>query len=134
MPILARYDDEMTGGVHNVYIYDEHVYALSSGQRYDVINIEDPTNPHRVGRFELETPGHSIHDVWVENGVAVSSNWTDGIVVVDVGGAGKGGSPQNPVQVGQYTYPSGWNHAGFPYWNADGKFYCLLYTSDAADE
>ena len=123
VPILARYDDEMTGGVHNVYIYDEHVYALSSGQRYDVINIEDPTNPHRVGRFELETPGHSIHDVWVENGVAVSSNWTDGIVVVDVGGAGKGGSPQNPVQVGQYTYPSGWNHAGFPYWNADGKFY-----------
>ena len=123
VPILARYDEEMTGGVHNVFIADDHVYALSAGQRYDVINIEDPTNPHRVGRFELDTPGHSIHDVWVENGVAVSSNWTDGIVVVDVGGAGKGGSPQNPVKVGQYTYPSGWNHAGFPYWNADGKFY-----------
>ena len=123
VPILARYDDEMTGGVHNVFIYDDHVYALSSGQRYDVINIEDPTNPHRVGRFELDTPGHSIHDVWVQNGIAVSSNWTDGIVVVDVGGAGKGGSPTNPVQIGQYAYPSGWNHAGFPYWNKDGKFY-----------
>ncbi len=123
VPVLARYDDEMTGGVHNVYIYDDHVYALSSGQRYDVINIEDPTNPHRVGRFELDTPGHSIHDVWVENGIAVSSNWTDGIVVVDVGGGGRGGSPTNPVQVGQYAYPSGWNHAGFPYWNKDGKFY-----------
>ncbi len=123
VPVLARYDDEMTGGVHNVYIYEDHVYALSSGQRYDVINIEDPTNPHRVGRFELDTPGHSIHDVWVENGIAVSSNWTDGIVVVDVGGGGQGGSPTNPVQIGQYTYPSGWNHAGFPYWNADGKFY-----------
>jgi len=122
-PILARYDDQMTGGVHNVYIYEDHVYALSSGQRYDVINIEDPTNPHRVGRFELDTPGHSIHDVWVQNGIAVSSNWTDGIVVVDVGGAGKGGSPTNPVQIGQYAYPSGWNHAGFPYWNKDGKFY-----------
>jgi len=122
-PVLARYDDEMTGGVHNVYIYEDHVYALSSGQRYDVINIEDPTNPHRVGRFELDTPGHSIHDVWVENGIAVSSNWSDGIVVVDVGGAGKGGSPTNPVKIGQYAYPSGWNHAGFPYWNKDGKFY-----------
>lgn len=123
VPILARYDDEMTGGVHNVYIYEDHVYALSAGQRYDVINIEDPTNPRRVGRFELDTPGHSIHDVWVQNGIAVSSNWTDGIVVVDVGGGGKGGSPTNPVQIGQYAYPSGWNHAGFPYWNKDGKFY-----------
>ena len=123
VPVLARYDDEMTGGVHNVYIYEDHVYALSSGQRYDIINIEDPTNPHRVGRFELDTPGHSIHDVWVENGLAVSSNWSDGIVVVDVGGGGRGGSPTNPVKLGQYTYPSGWNHAGFPYWNADGKFY-----------
>ncbi len=131
VPILARYDDEMTGGVHNVFIYDDHVYALSSGQRYDVINIEDPTNPHRVGRFELDTPGHSIHDVWVQNGIAVSSNWTDGIVVVDVGGAGRGGSPTNPVQIGQYAYPSGWNHAAFPYWSeSTGKFY--MFAGDEA--
>ena len=29
--ILSRYDDELTGGVHNVYIYDNHVYDNSVG-------------------------------------------------------------------------------------------------------
>ena len=32
----------MTGGVHNVFIYDNHVYAVNNGRKYDVINIEDP--------------------------------------------------------------------------------------------
>ena len=27
-----------------------------------------------VGRFELDTPGHGIHDVWISDGVAFSSN------------------------------------------------------------
>jgi len=126
VPVLARYDDEMTGGVHNVFIYEDHVYALSAGQRYDIINIEDPANPHRVGRFELDTPGHGIHDVWVTDGIAVSSNWSDGIVAVDVGGGGMGGSPTNPVQMGQYAYPSGWNHAGWGYRSeSTGKFYLI---------
>ncbi|MDP2322089.1 MAG: hypothetical protein Q8O42_22460 [Acidobacteriota bacterium] len=51
--ILSRFDDELTGGVDNAFIHDKHVYALSAGQRYDIINIEDPTRPQRVGRFEL---------------------------------------------------------------------------------
>ena len=126
VPVLARYDEEMTGGVHNVFIYEDHVYALSAGQRYDIINIEDPTNPHRVGRFELDTPGHSIHDVWVTDGIAVSSNWTDGVVAVDVGGGNLGGSPDNPLKMAQYTYPSGWNHAGWGYRSeSTGKYYMI---------
>ena len=126
VPVLARYDDELTGGVHNVFIADNHVYALSAGRRYDIINIEDPTNPRRVGRFELDTPGHGIHDVWVTDGIAVSSNWADGIVAVDVGGGGMGGSPQNPVKMGSYAYPSGWNHAGWGYRSeSTGKYYLI---------
>ncbi len=124
--VLARYDDQLTGGVHNVFIYEDHVYALSAGQRYDVINIEDPTNPHRVGAFELDTPGHSIHDVWVTDGIAYSSNWSDGVVAVDVGGGGMGGSPRNPVELGRTPYPNGWNHAAFPFRSkSTGKFYMI---------
>jgi hypothetical protein len=124
VPILAQYDDELTGGVHNVFIDKDHIYALSAGRRYDIINIEDPRAPRRVGRFELDTPDHSIHDVWVIDGIAASSNWTDGVVLVDVGGGGKGGSPSNPVKMGQYAYPSGWNHAAWPYRSpSTGKFY-----------
>ena len=124
--IVGVFTDGLTGGVHNLFIYENHVYALSAGRRYDVINIDDPSAPRRVGSFELETPGHSIHDVWVVDGVAYSSNWDDGVVLVDVGGGGHGGSPENPVLMGSYTYPSGWNHAAFPYKSEEsGKFYVV---------
>lgn len=123
---LSRFDENLTGGVHNVFIYDRHVYALSAGRRYDVINIEDPEVPFRIGTFELETPGHSIHDVWVDDGIAYSSNWRDGVFMVDVGNGIAGGSPAEPVAMGSYAYPSGWNHAAFPYRNEEtGKFYVI---------
>ncbi len=129
--VIARYDDQLTGGVHNVFIAEEHIYALSAGRRYDILNAEDPANPYRVGRFELDTPGRSIHDVWVHEGIAYSSNWQDGVVAVDVGGGGMGGAPNNPVMLGSATYPSGWNHAAYPYRSqSTGKF--LMIGGDEA--
>ncbi|MEO9886821.1 MAG: hypothetical protein ABJR05_00280 [Balneola sp.] len=119
--ILSRFDDGLTGGVHNVFIYEDHIYAINNGRRYDIINIEDPKNPYRVSQFEMDTPGHAVHDVWIEDGIAYSSNWTDGVVAVDVGSKlggdmeSIGGSPENPKMLGSFTYPSGWNHAAFPF-------------------
>ena len=131
--ILSTFNDDMTGGVHNVFIYDDHVYAVNNGRKYDVINIEDPKNPFRVGTYELDTPGHGVHDVWVIDGLAYSSNWADGVHVVDVGGvkqeetnrsrnqynpflakAGQGG-PGNPVKLGSMADRNGHNHAAFPF-------------------
>ena len=142
--IINEYNDNLTGGVHNVFIYEHHIYALSAGTRYDIINISDPANPFRVGSYELDTPGHSIHDVWVENGIAYSSNWSDGVHVVDVGGikqseksrarnkfnpflalAGQG-SPGNPTKLGSREDPNGHNHAAFPFQSeSTNKFYII---------
>ena len=142
--IINEYNDDLTGGVHNVFIYEDHIYALSAGRRYDIINISDPINPFRVGSYELDTPGHSIHDVWVENGIAYSSNWSDGVHVVDVGGikqseksrarnkfnpflalAGQG-SPGNPTKLGSREDPNGHNHAAFPFQSeSTNKFYII---------
>ena len=131
VPVLSEFTDQLTGGVHNAFVAEDHVYALSAGRRYDIVSIEDPRNPERVGRFELETQGHSVHDVWVSDGIAFSSNWTDGVVAVDVGGGGRGGTPQRPVELGRYAYPNGWNHAAFPYRSqSTGKFY--LFAGDEA--
>ena len=131
VPVLSEFTNQLTGGVHNVFVADDHVYALSAGRRYDVVSIEDPRNPERVGRFELDTQGHSVHDVWVSDGIAFSANWTDGVVVVDVGGGGRGGTPERPVELGRYAYPNGWNHAAFPYRSqSTGKFY--LFAGDEA--
>ncbi|NKB87226.1 MAG: hypothetical protein GKS06_03270 [Acidobacteria bacterium] len=129
--IIAEYDDQLTGGVHNLFVHDGHVYALSGGQRYDIINIEDPANPHRVGTFQLPNPDRSIHDVWVVDGVAYSANWNDGVVVVDVGGGDAGGSPRNPVMMDRVPFDTGWNHAVFPYRsNSTGKHY--VFAGDEA--
>lgn len=124
--ILSTFDDELTGGVHNVFVYDGHVYAVNNGIRFDVISIEDPTSPHRVGRFELPTPGHRIHDVWVVDGVAFTSNWGDGVAVIDVGGGDRGGSPANPVLMSRFTDVGGATHAAFPYRGDDGRFYIFM--------
>ncbi len=125
--VISEFSENLTGGVHNVFIYKNHVYALSAGRKYYSINIEDPANPKIVGEFELDTPGHSIHDVWVHDGIAYSSNWSDGVQLVDVGNGIAGGTPSNPVQFASYAYPSGSNHAAFPYKDEKtGKFYVIL--------
>ncbi len=128
--ILSEYTDGLTGGVHNAFIYEDHVYAVNNGRKYDIINIEDPTNPRTVSVVELDTPGHAIHDVWIQDGIAYSSNWGDGVVAMDIGSnesadmPGAGGSPENPKYLGSYTYPSGWNHAAFPFKSkSTGDFY-----------
>ena len=123
---ISVFDDELTGGVHNLFVYQDHVYAVNNGRRFDVINIEDPTNPHRVGRFELDTPGHSIHDIWIVDGVAYTSNWGDGVVLIDVGGGDRGGSPSNPVEITRFRDIGGRTHAAFPYRSPTGRFYVFM--------
>lgn len=134
--VISEYDEGLTGGVHNVFIYDDHVFAVNNGRRYDIIDISDPEKPETVSRFELDTPGHSIHDVWVEDGIAYSSNWQDGIVAVDVGSSSSTNTPEqhetgagsfeNPVELARYSYPSGWNHAAFPFKSeSTGDFYVI---------
>ena len=84
-----------------------------------------------MGQFALDNPDRSIHDVVVQDGVAYSANWNDGVVVVDVGGGGEGGSPTNPVKMGSFPFPTGWNHAIYPYRSeSTGKFY--IFAGDEA--
>lgn len=125
--ILSEYTKNLTGGVHNVFIDNNHVYALSGSQRYYIINIEDPKNPVEVGMFEIGKEGQSIHDVWIEDGIAYSSNWRDGVYLVDVGNGIAGGSPSNPVAFANYDYATGAHHATFPFKSkSTGKFYTVL--------
>lgn len=134
--VISEYTEDLTGGVHNAFIYENHVYAVNNGRKYDVINIEDPAKPYTVSQFELDSPNRAIHDVWIEDGIAYSSNWSDGIVIADVGSTPEAntpeghklgiGSPSNPVKLGQYSYPSGWNHAAFPFKSeSTGDFYVI---------
>ncbi len=124
--LLSEFNDNLTGGVHNLFISKNHVYAINNGTSYDIINIEDPRNPRRVAEYELDTPRHSVHDVWITDGLAYSSNWANGLHVVDVGNGIKGGSPDNPEFVFSYVPPNVAHHAAFPFTSPQtGKKYVI---------
>lgn len=124
--VLSEYSDRLTGGVHNLFIYRDHVYALSNGQHYEIINIEDPAQPRRVGRFEIDNPARAIHDVWVEDGIVYSSNWNDGVIMVDIGNGVAGGSPENPVEISRTKVMGDANHTTFPFRSPSAnKFYVV---------
>ncbi len=124
--ILASFDEGLTGGVHNVFLDENHVYAVNNGRRWDVINVEDPRNPFRVSRYETTSPGRSVHDVWVRDGIAYQAGRTDGLIMVDVGGGGMGGSPNTPVEMGRFPQITGWSHAVWPFRSpSTGKLYVV---------
>ncbi|MEX2466821.1 MAG: Ig-like domain-containing protein [Gemmatimonadota bacterium] len=123
--VAAIYDEGITGGVHNMFAEDDYLYALSNGDKYVIIDVTDIYAPRYVS--EYNHPNSRLHDVWVNDGLAYSSEWEVGVVVVDVGNGRWGGSPEHPVFVTSYATPSGATHAAFPYFQeSTGKTYLFL--------
>jgi hypothetical protein len=126
-PVVASTFDTngVTGGVHNMFATDDHLFALAGGDKYVIIDMSDLSNPTYVS--EYNHPDSRVHDVWVHDGIAYSSEWGNGVVVVDVGNGRWGGSIENPVFVTNVPYPVGSTHAAFPYFQEEtGKFYLFL--------
>jgi hypothetical protein len=126
-PTIASIFDSngVTGGVHNMFATDDYLFALANGDKYVIIDVRDPYDPKFVS--EYNHPNSRVHDVWVHDGIAYSSEWQNGVVVVDVGNGRWGGSIENPVFVTNVPYPVGATHAAFPYYQeSTGKFYLFL--------
>ncbi|NIW38631.1 MAG: hypothetical protein GWN32_19905, partial [Gemmatimonadetes bacterium] len=83
--------------VHNMFATDDYLFALAGGDKYVIIDVRDIYAPTYVS--EYNHPDSRIHDVWVHDGIAYSSEWGNGVVVVDVGNGRWGGSIENPVYV-----------------------------------
>ncbi len=119
--VLSEYTATVSGGVHSAYIDSHYVYLNDADtQSLRVIDFSDPKNPREVGRWQVETSvmrtsasgqvqGRSLHDLQIKDGLAYLAYWKDGLVILDVGNGRKGGSPENPKFVAQYTY----NHADY---------------------
>ena len=123
--IASTYDEGLTGGVHNMFAGNDHLFALSGGDKYVILDMTDITRPRYVS--EYNHPDSRIHDVWVHDGIAYSSEWQTGVVVVDVGNGRWGGSLENPVFVTSVPYPVGRTHAAFPYVQEEtGRVYLFL--------
>jgi hypothetical protein len=114
--IIAELTDSLTGGIHNVWIMDDIVYAVNNGtSAMNIIDMSDPKSPRNVGRWELR-PGDTdktLHDVWAKDGYAYLSYWNDGLVILDVGAGTHGGTPVEPAFVSQIAYPEGNTHVAW---------------------
>ena len=124
--IASTFDGNgVTGGVHNMFALEDHLFVLAGGDKYVILDVRDIRNPRYVS--EYNHPDSRIHDVWVHDGIAYSSEWENGVVVVDVGNGRWGGSIENPVFVTNVPYPVGATHAAFPYFQeSTGKVYLFL--------
>lgn len=114
--IMSELTDSLTGGIHNVWINGDIVYAVNNGtSAMHILDLSDPAAPKHAGRFEIR-PGEtdkSLHDVWAEDGYAYLSYWDDGLVIADVGAGTHGGTPTEPVFVSRISYPQGNTHVAW---------------------
>ena len=113
--IISEYKRTVPGGVHNVWIEGDLVYAVHNGTSdIHIIDLSDPTAPDEVGRWGLpDSPSKSLHDVIVQDGYAYLSYWDDGAVMLDVGAGTHGGTPTEPAFVSRYKYPAGNTHTAW---------------------
>ncbi|MDQ3389009.1 MAG: hypothetical protein M3483_05835 [Gemmatimonadota bacterium] len=134
--VHSQYFEGVTGGVQNVAIDGSLLYAVSSGTtELHVIDLADPADPRQVGQWGLPAGATTryLEDVVVQDGMAYLSYWDDGLVILDIGEGGRGGTPRNPVQVGQYRYRTEFRRGEFgntavalPHTNSAGNRYVFV--------
>ena len=114
--VQGELTDDLTAGIHNVWISGDVVYAVNDGTAaMNILDLSDPANPAHAGRWELR-PGDtdkSLHDVWAEDGYAYLSYWDDGLVILDIGAGTHGGTATDPAFVSSISYPQGNTHVAW---------------------
>ncbi len=115
---VARFTSpNITRGVHTCEVQrvNGRLYAFLSvnssathPSRLMIVDLSNPAEPTEVMFRDMGNP--FIHDVFVRNGLLFTALWNDGMVIWDIGGGGKGGSLQNPIEVGRLVTKNGEAH------------------------
>lgn len=112
--VAGEYTATVPGGVHTTWIVGNLVYATHNATGdMKIIDVSDRANPREVGHWGIESPNPVLHDIFIKDGIAYLSHWDDGLVILDLGGAGKGGTPTAPVFVSRIYYPEGNTHTAW---------------------
>jgi hypothetical protein len=90
--------------------------ATNAPARLVIVDLSNPAAPREVLSRQMGDP--FIHDVFVRNGILFTALWNAGMTIWDIGGGGRGGSPENPVELGNVRTVGGavhniwWVHTG----------------------
>jgi hypothetical protein len=131
MKPLGTIEDGL-GAVSGIAISKRTVFAVSDAHRLDVLSVEDPARPRRIGSLELggdraaSAASYGPTDVTVTDGIAYVALGRLGMVLVDVGNGKFGGSAAKPTRVGAYHSPFYSTHAVYGYRSRTGKWYAFM--------
>lgn len=123
---IARYTSANTApGVHTAKLgrVNGTLYAFLSinpdPARLVVLDLSNPAQPVEVLSRPMGRP--FVHDVFVRDGLLFTALWHDGLSIWDIGGGGQGGSPSNPILLGNVETVNGSAHNVWWYHAADGS-------------
>ena len=100
--LVSRFSNvTTTSGIHTVKLgrINGRLYAFMAANSAQ-LGIVDITNPAAPVEVHSQALGTSIHDTFVRDGILFAALWRTGLRVYDVGGAGRGGTPNAPVALG----------------------------------
>lgn len=117
--ISRFFSPNITRGVHTAEVQpvNGRLYAFLSvnssslPSRLVIVDLGDPVNPREVLSRDMGRP--FIHDVFVRDGLLFTALWHDGMTIWDIGGGGRGGSPQSPIEIGNVKTVNGSVHNMF---------------------
>lgn len=111
---IARHSSASTqAGVHTAEVakVGGKLYAfLSITSRGSVVTVDlsDPRSPREVWTQQTGSP--FTHDVFVRDGILFTAGWNAGTTVWDIGGGGRGGTPESPVRLAEIRTANGKVH------------------------
>ena len=115
--LLSQFTTSSTrSGVHTVKLgtVNTRHYAflcIDPPARLIIVDITDPANPVQV--FEAAMGRPYVHDVFVRDGLLFTALWDDGMTIWDIGGGNQGGTPAQPVALGNVQTVDGNVHNVF---------------------
>ena len=81
--VASNYEEGITGGVHNMFATEDHLFALAGGDKYVIIDVRDLDNP----RSALTAYMAALEDEDKQVRTAAA------IALAGIGGAGKQVAP-----------------------------------------
>ena len=116
--VVARYSTPNTNpGVHTAKLgrVNGRLYGFlcidpggGSSARLVIVDLGNPASPQEVYTKIVGAP--FVHDTFIRDGLLFLALWNDGIAIWDVGGAGAGGSPSAPTELGRVRTTNGEVH------------------------
>jgi len=90
----------VNGRLYAVLAIDDLNGAPSPGSKVVIVDLGDPANPRQVFVKAVSGSAPFVHDSFLRDGLLFVALWNQGVEIWDVGGGGRGGSPQAPVVLG----------------------------------